>query len=101
MMLIAFLGHFLLTNLIVGKLNKGARIINVSSKGYQVAPILWDDINFDKAPYNKWHAYAQSKAANILFSSALAKKLASKDILSYSLHPGSKTLQRMHLQLLT
>ena len=91
MTLIAPAGHFLLTNLIVGKLNKDARIVNVSSRGYQVSPIAWDDINYDTAPYNKWQAYSQSKAANILFSSALARKLASRDILSYSLHPGSKT----------
>jgi NAD(P)-dependent dehydrogenase (short-subunit alcohol dehydrogenase family) len=33
-------------------------------------------------------AYGQSKTGNVLFSVALAKKLASKGISSFSLHPG-------------
>ncbi|KFX99555.1 hypothetical protein O988_03790 [Pseudogymnoascus sp. VKM F-3808] len=83
------IGPFLLTNLILPKLNKNARIVNVSSRGYQLGSILWDDISFEKEPYNKWRAYAQSKVANILFSSALARRLAEKEIHSYSVHPGS------------
>lgn len=83
------IGPFLFTNLILPKLNRNARIVNVSSRGYQLGSILWEDISFEQEPYNKWRAYAQSKAANILFSSALARRLASKGIRSYSVHPGS------------
>ncbi|KAF3385774.1 Short-chain dehydrogenase [Talaromyces pinophilus] len=83
------IGPFLFTNLLLPKLNKGARIINVSSRAYQLGPILWDDISFENTPYNKWQAYAQSKAANILFSAALARKLSSRGIVSFSIHPGT------------
>jgi NAD(P)-dependent dehydrogenase (short-subunit alcohol dehydrogenase family) len=86
------IGHFLLTNLLLPALEasgSGARIINVSSAMYQFSPIRFDDYNFSNGTaYNAWEAYGQSKTANILFSVALAKKLAKKGIKSYSLHPG-------------
>ncbi|KAL2812684.1 short-chain dehydrogenase [Aspergillus cavernicola] len=83
------IGHFLFTNLLVPVLNDGASIVNVSSSGYQLGPILWDDLSFKKTPYNKWHAYGQSKAANILFSAAIARKLANRGIISFGVHPGT------------
>ncbi|KAJ5199507.1 hypothetical protein N7491_011286 [Penicillium cf. griseofulvum] len=85
------IGHFLLTNLLVPKLEAsgGARIVNVSSAMYQFSPVLFDDYNFsDGKTYNAWTAYGQSKTANILFAVALAKKLEKKGINTYSLHPG-------------
>ncbi|KAH7336129.1 hypothetical protein BKA65DRAFT_527065 [Rhexocercosporidium sp. MPI-PUGE-AT-0058] len=85
-------GHFLLTNLLMGKIvraGKGARVVNVSSNGYQLAGVRFEDYNFeDGKVYEPWAAYAQSKTANILFSTALAQKLKSKGIQSYSLQPG-------------
>ncbi|OJJ65850.1 hypothetical protein ASPBRDRAFT_667128 [Aspergillus brasiliensis CBS 101740] len=86
------IGHFLLTNLLVPKLESaggGARIVNVSSAMYQLSPVMFDNYNFsDGKTYDPWMAYAQSKTANILFAVALAKKLEKKGIKSYSLHPG-------------
>jgi NAD(P)-dependent dehydrogenase (short-subunit alcohol dehydrogenase family) len=38
--------------------------------------------------YNRWHAYGQSKTANILMALSLAEKLGSKGLRAYSLHPG-------------
>ncbi|KAL4862265.1 hypothetical protein BDV12DRAFT_203215 [Aspergillus spectabilis] len=75
----------------VGKFvaNPSRNIVNVTSRGYQLGPIQWDDIGFEHTEYNKWQAYAQSKAANILFSSALARKLAHRDVRSFSVHPGT------------
>ncbi|MCJ1383961.1 hypothetical protein MMC17_007075 [Xylographa soralifera] len=85
-------GHFLLTNLLMPKIQaagKGARIINVSSFGYMSGGIRFDDSAFSNgAQYNPWTAYAQSKTANILFASALARKLKSKGIEAFSLNPG-------------
>ncbi|CZR68243.1 related to retinol dehydrogenase 12 [Phialocephala subalpina] len=87
------IGHFLLTNLLMPKLEAagtGSRIVNVSSLLYQFSPVRFDDYNFSNgATFNTWEAYGQSKTANILFSVALAKKLASKGVRSYSLHPGN------------
>ncbi|KAL3462054.1 hypothetical protein BJX64DRAFT_288796 [Aspergillus heterothallicus] len=83
------IGHFLFTNLLIPKLNDGATIVNVTSRGYQLGGIQWDDINFETTPYNKWNAYAQSKAANILFTNALARRLADRKITAFSVHPGT------------
>ncbi|KAL2801703.1 hypothetical protein BJX63DRAFT_438565 [Aspergillus granulosus] len=60
------IGPFLFTNLLIPQLNDGATIVNVTGRGYQLGDIQWDDICFKSTLYNKWHAYAQSKAANIL-----------------------------------
>ncbi|KAL1793644.1 hypothetical protein ACET3X_008626 [Alternaria dauci] len=85
-------GHFLLTNLLVPKLEAvggGARVVNLSSAMYHFSPVMFDDYNFsDGKTYNAWKAYGQSKAANKMFAVALAKKLEKKGIRSFSLHPG-------------
>jgi len=83
------IGHFLFTNLILKKINDGGRIVNVTSKGYELSGVRYDDHNFEKEPYNKWTAYGQSKTANILFSRSIARKLSNRGITSYSLHPGT------------
>jgi NAD(P)-dependent dehydrogenase (short-subunit alcohol dehydrogenase family) len=87
------IGHFLLTKLLIEKIlaaKKGARIINLSSLGYITSPIR-DDWNFKKEPYNCWRGYGQSKTANILFSSALARKLKGKGVLVFSVNPGCRS----------
>ncbi|KAK9388630.1 hypothetical protein V1515DRAFT_614667 [Lipomyces mesembrius] len=80
------IGHFLFTNLIMGKLLKaapGARIVNVSSSAHRSGTIR------DGKFYNEWEAYGQSKSANILFSRALATKLEPYSCFAFSCHPGS------------
>lgn len=84
------IAHFLLTNLLAPKIiaAKG-RIVNVSSLGYLSGGVFFDDPGFSGgAKYNPWHAYAQSKTANILFAKALAAKLAPKGVLAFALNPG-------------
>jgi NAD(P)-dependent dehydrogenase (short-subunit alcohol dehydrogenase family) len=44
-----YVGHFLLTNLLVPKLKAysgGAQIVNISSSMYQFSPVMFDDYNF-------------------------------------------------------
>lgn len=83
------LGHALFTALILAKLAKPARVVNVSSWGHNMSPMHWDDLFFSKgATYDKWQAYGQSKTANILFSVALNDKYASRELSSVALHPG-------------
>ena len=48
----------------------------------------WEDINWEKAEYEPWAAYAQSKLANILFTQELAERLKGSGVTAYSLHPG-------------
>jgi NAD(P)-dependent dehydrogenase (short-subunit alcohol dehydrogenase family) len=79
------IGHFLLTNLLP-KLNPNGRIINVASIGYKFGPVRFEDYNFNNGEkYHPWHAYGQSKTANMLFSVALAKR----GITSFSVQPGN------------
>jgi NAD(P)-dependent dehydrogenase (short-subunit alcohol dehydrogenase family) len=85
-------GHFLLTNLLLPKIlaaGKGARIVNLTSSAHVVSPMRFNDYHFDNGrTYDPWLAYGQSKTANILFTTALAAKLASKGILAFAVHPG-------------
>jgi len=86
------IGHFLLTNLLMPQIlaaGKGSRIVNVSSNGYELAGVRFDDYNFEEGKaYDPWLAYGQSKTGNVLFSTALAQKLKSHGIQSYALQPG-------------
>lgn len=45
---------------------KGARIVSVSSNGHRRSPIIFDDLHFEKRPYEAWAAYGQSKTGNVL-----------------------------------
>ncbi|KAK4120495.1 NAD(P)-binding protein [Parathielavia appendiculata] len=85
------LGHFLFTNLIMGKILAAGkpRVVNVSSDGHRLSPVRFDDLDFHRGEYyNKWRAYGQSKTANMLMALSLAEKLKSKGLRAYSLHPG-------------
>ncbi|XP_063860900.1 retinol dehydrogenase 12-like isoform X2 [Scylla paramamosain] len=83
-------GHFLLTNLLLGRLKESgpSRIINVSSLGHIFAPKF--DLN-DLAinnDYNPNNAYTTSKLCNLLFTRELADKMAGTGVTVNSLHPG-------------
>ncbi|KAM1407322.1 hypothetical protein ACFX2F_001925 [Malus domestica] len=92
-------GHFLLTNLLLGTMKKTARksskqgrIVNVSSEAHRYPypeGIRFDKIN-DQAGYRSYLAYGQSKLANILHANELARRLKEEgaDITANSLHPG-------------
>ena len=84
------LGHFLLTGLLVPTLlaSAPARIVNLSSAGHHGSDIVWDDIHFERRPYDKWDAYGQSKTANILFSVELERRLGPRGVHAYAVHPG-------------
>ncbi|KUJ20989.1 NAD(P)-binding protein [Mollisia scopiformis] len=86
------IGHFLLTNLLMPKIfaaGKGARVVNVSSTGYRLAGVRFDDYNFEEGKvYDPWYGYAQSKTGNVLFAAGLAQKLKSRGIQSFALQPG-------------
>jgi NAD(P)-dependent dehydrogenase (short-subunit alcohol dehydrogenase family) len=84
------LGHFLLTGLIAPALLRGApaRIVSVSSRGHQQSPVVFDDIHFERRPYDKWLAYGQAKTANVLFAVELERRLGSRGVHASALHPG-------------
>ncbi len=84
------LGHFLLTGLLAPALLRGApaRIVSVSSRGHHQSPVVFDDIPFERRPYQKWLAYGQSKTANILFAVELERRLGARGVHANALHPG-------------
>lgn len=84
-----YLGHFLLTLLLLDKLRAApeARIINVSAVAHYVATIQLEDINLE-TNYVPREAYGQSKLAQVMFTRELAKRLEGTKITVNSLHPG-------------
>jgi len=87
-----YLGHFLLTNLLLNNVVQSApsRIINVSSRAHERGTINFDDIDSEKS-YSPDKGYSQSKLANVLFTYELHRRLAAKGIQNVtvnSLHPG-------------
>lgn len=85
------LGHFQLTSGLWPALLRanGARVVSVSSLGHRGSAVDFDDPNFDRRPYDKWIAYAQSKTANALFAVGLDRLGASHGVRAFSLHPGA------------
>jgi len=93
------LGHFLMTCLLVPTLRAPARVVSVSSRGHHIAPVAFDDVQFERRPYEKWAAYGQSKTANVLFAIGLDKRLGARGIHAFALHPGAiMTELGRHLQ---
>jgi hypothetical protein len=48
----------------------------------------FDDIQFERRPYDKWKAYGQSKSANALFSVELDGRGEPLGIRAFAVHPG-------------
>ncbi|KAK0103012.1 hypothetical protein ONS95_000804 [Cadophora gregata] len=84
-------GHFLLVNLLRGKLlERGTRVVVVGSSAYAHGGVRFEDWNFgDGKTYNEWEAYGQSKTANMLFVKGLARKMEKTGGFAFSLNPGS------------
>ena len=86
-----YLGHFLLTNLLIDLLKKSApsRIVVVASSVHQLLTkeFKFDNMNSEKF-YDQWDAYGQSKLACILFTRELAKQLEGSGVTINALHPG-------------
>lgn len=85
------LGHFLLAGLLAPALVKAApsRIVNLSSSGHRMSPVIFEDINFEQRAYNKWASYGQSKTANILHAVELDRRLGERGVHAYAVHPGA------------
>ena len=84
-------GHFLFTCRLVPTLRRAgiARIVNLSSAGHKYASIDFDDVSFERRPYDKWLAYGQSKTANALFAVASTARLSRFGITANAVHPGA------------
>ncbi len=85
------LGHFHLTARLWPALvkAKGARVVNVSSYGHQMAAFNFDDPNFTKREYETLQGYGQSKTANNLFTVELDRRSNGSGVRAFAVHPGS------------
>jgi retinol dehydrogenase 12 len=83
------LAPFLLTNLLLDKLKTSgrARIVNVASRAHRNQELDFDDLMSERE-YRVMRTYGRSKLANILFTRALARRLAGSNVTTNSLHPG-------------
>ncbi|MFK7894589.1 MAG: SDR family oxidoreductase [Myxococcota bacterium] len=94
-------GHFVLTNALLPLLRKSApaRIVNLSSAGYRMAP---NGLNFDdlqmKKEYSGFICYGHSKLANVYFTTELARQLKGEDITVNAVHPGYVATELGHLR---
>lgn len=86
-----YLGQFHLSARLWPALKKanGARVVNLSSFGHQMAPFNFDDPNFLHRDYETLQGYGQSKTATNLFSLELDNRGKDFNVRAYSVHPGS------------
>jgi NAD(P)-dependent dehydrogenase (short-subunit alcohol dehydrogenase family) len=84
------LGTFLLTHELLGLLEASApaRIVVLSSALHYRGKMVWDDLQFTRRKFGPLAAYNQSKLANVLFTKALARRLAGKGVTVNAVHPG-------------
>ncbi|XP_076273427.1 uncharacterized protein LOC143204630 [Rhynchophorus ferrugineus] len=90
-----YLGHFLLTHLLLPELKRAgseksySRVVNVSSCAHVLGRINFDDINC-RNRYIASEAYAQSKLAQVMFSVYLNDLLKKENecVQIHSVHPG-------------
>jgi len=83
-----YLGHYLLTRLLLPLLRKAPspRIVNVSSEGHRSGRIDWSDLELSKG-YGGFRAYGNTKLAQVLFTRELARR--EPGILTVAVHPGA------------
>jgi NAD(P)-dependent dehydrogenase (short-subunit alcohol dehydrogenase family) len=84
------LGHFALALQLRGALaaSGGARIVSLSSSGHGNSDIVYDDLFFERRPYDAGQAYGQSKTANALFAVEVTRRWAEDGITANAVMPG-------------
>lgn len=85
------LGHYLLTRLLLDRLQESghARVVSVASKAHRRVPGWdWDVLTRPTQSLTGVREYGVSKLANILFIRSLAKRLEGTGVSCYALHPG-------------
>lgn len=84
-------GHFLLTKLLLPRLQESApaRIVTVASKAHKSAKSIDRSVLRKKTrSLTGLKEYEVSKLANVLFSAELSRRLEGTGVHTYSLHPG-------------
>jgi len=81
------MAYFVITNLLMGKLKPGARIVTVASNAHRGARLDFDDLQ-SRRSYTGFPVYSRSKLCNILFNRELARRLSGTGVTANALHPG-------------
>src|SRR5436305_11666809 len=85
------LGHFVLTNALLGCLEASApaRVVTVASDAhYGARGIDWDALRRSMRGLTGMREYSVSKLCNVLFSAELARRTAGTGVTTHALHPG-------------
>ncbi|XP_014018632.1 dehydrogenase/reductase SDR family member 13 isoform X2 [Salmo salar] len=91
-----YIGHFLLTNLLLDRLKEcgPSRVVNVASLGHNFGKIDFNclsthkELGVGKSAMDVFNIYCNSKLCNVVFTHELAKRLKDTNVTCYSLHPG-------------
>lgn len=93
------LGHFALTGRLLPLLlaAPAPRVVTVSSGAHLAGWMHWDDLNAERG-YFSWARYGQSKLANLLFTSELARRAVAHDtdLVAVAAHPGYAATSLTH-----
>jgi NAD(P)-dependent dehydrogenase (short-subunit alcohol dehydrogenase family) len=83
------MSYFLLTNLLLPTLKNtaNARIVSVSSAAHFQGKLDFANLQGEQK-FSGWKAYGDSKLENVLFTFALARRLAGTGVTANCLHPG-------------
>jgi NAD(P)-dependent dehydrogenase (short-subunit alcohol dehydrogenase family) len=83
------LAPFLLSKLLLPRLKESApaRIITTASQAHRGAHIPFDDLNAERS-YRGFGRYGETKLANILFTTELARRLDGTGVTANCFHPG-------------
>lgn len=84
-----YLAYFMLANLLLPALSLAthARVINVASGAHAGAKLEFDNLQGERR-YKNFPMYAASKLEDVMFTYALARRLATRGITVNTLHPG-------------
>lgn len=86
-----YLGHFLLTELLLDLMpdSSESRVVSLSSNAHKMAQIDFSDLQSESG-YSAMGAYAQSKLACLMFALELDRRLkeGGRNVLSVCAHPG-------------
>ena len=81
------MAYFVITNLLLPKLQPGARIVSVASNAHRGARLDFDDLQ-SRRGYAGFPVYSKSKLCNILFNRELSRRIAGSGVTANALHPG-------------
>jgi NAD(P)-dependent dehydrogenase (short-subunit alcohol dehydrogenase family) len=83
------MSYFTITNLLLPRLKEtpGARIVSVASGAHRRGHLDFNDLQ-SRSGYRAFSVYGTTKLCNILFTRALAKRLAGSGVTANCLHPG-------------